>query len=69
MDSSSWQQRQEVWGSGSTRTVPMSLGTLWGLVLVPSLDFQGCHREKVLVCEKPVAEMVSSRCVCTGISV
>lgn len=43
----------------------MSPGTLWGLVLVPSLDFQGCYRIKILVWVKPGAEIVSSRCVCT----
>lgn len=39
------------------RTVPVSPGTSWSLVLVPSLDFQGCYKKKVLVWEKPVAEM------------
>lgn len=67
MESSSWWQGQELWGSGGMRTVPVSPGTSWGLVLVPSLDFQGCYRIKILVWEKPGAEMVSSRCVCTGV--
>lgn len=44
----------------------MSPGTLWGLVLDPVLDLQGYYREKVLVCEEPVAATVSSRCVCSG---
>jgi len=47
------------------RTVPMSPGTLWGLVLDPILDLQGYYRKKVFVCEKPVAAMISSRCVCS----
>lgn len=44
----------------------MSLGTSWGLVLDPILNLQGYYRERVLVCEKLIAAMISSRCVCTG---
>lgn len=40
---------------------------LVGLAAGSQFRLSGLLQEKVLVCEKPVVEMVSSRCVCTGI--